>query len=149
MPDQIFQKGVVYHELLKTSETVNTVRYRQKIINLNEVMIERRPDTEKWFCSPITPHHTQRKRLEIPFLNDLLGTLVPPAILTRLGPFRQPLVLIDISRTLHETLQQLRRCRKMAWWLDHFERCTIFWEGIHKLPERWEKYVTSDGPYFE
>ena len=38
------QCGVVYFELLKPGETVNTDRYRQKIINLNHVLIEKRPE---------------------------------------------------------------------------------------------------------
>ena len=25
----------------------------------------------------------------------------------------------------------------------------FFWRGIHKLPERWEKYVVYEGKYFE
>jgi len=25
----------------------------------------------------------------------------------------------------------------------------LYWRGIHKLPERWEKCVTSNGAYFE
>ena len=25
----------------------------------------------------------------------------------------------------------------------------FFWRGIHKLPERWEKYIVSEGKYFE
>jgi len=25
----------------------------------------------------------------------------------------------------------------------------LFWQGIHKLTERWSKYVTSNGEYFE
>jgi len=25
----------------------------------------------------------------------------------------------------------------------------FYWHGIHKLPERWEKCVTSNGAYFE
>ena len=37
------QKGVVYHELLKPGETVNTDRYRQQMINLNHALIEKRP----------------------------------------------------------------------------------------------------------
>ena len=38
------QKGVVYHELLKPGKKVNTVRYRQQLINLNHALIEKRPD---------------------------------------------------------------------------------------------------------
>jgi len=25
----------------------------------------------------------------------------------------------------------------------------FFWSGIHKLPERWEKCIVSEGKYFE
>ena len=37
------QKGVVYRQLLKPGETVNTVRYLQQLINLNHALIEKRP----------------------------------------------------------------------------------------------------------
>ena len=36
------QCGLVYCELLKPGETVNTDRYRQQIINLNHALIEKR-----------------------------------------------------------------------------------------------------------
>ena len=55
-----------------------------------------------------------------------LGTLVSPAILTRLGPFRLLLVFNNVSRPFHKTLQQLRTRREMAWWLDHLKRCMVF-----------------------
>ena len=38
------QCGVMYFELLKPGETVNTDRYRQQIINLNHALIEKRPE---------------------------------------------------------------------------------------------------------
>ena len=38
------QKGVVYHELLKPGETVNTDRYGPQMINLNHALIEKRPE---------------------------------------------------------------------------------------------------------
>jgi len=41
------QKGVVYHELLKPGETVNTHRYRQQIINLNRALLQKRPEYQK------------------------------------------------------------------------------------------------------
>ena len=37
-------------------------------------------------------------------------------------------------------------------WLDLFlaaKPAQFFWDGIHKLPERWEKVIASDGQYFE
>ena len=38
------QCGVVYFELLKSDEMVNTYRYRQQIINFNHALIEKRPE---------------------------------------------------------------------------------------------------------
>lgn len=37
------QEGVVYFELLKPSETVNTVRYQQQLVNLRRALNEKRP----------------------------------------------------------------------------------------------------------
>ena len=37
-------------------------------------------------------------------------------------------------------------------WLDEWFASKdeeFFWRGIHKLPERWEKYTVSEGKYFE
>ena len=34
------QKGVIYYELLKPGETVNTERYRQQMIDLNQALRE-------------------------------------------------------------------------------------------------------------
>ena len=41
------QKGVIYYELLKPGETVNTERYRQQMINLNQALREKRPEYQK------------------------------------------------------------------------------------------------------
>ena len=38
------QRGVVYHELLKAGETVDGPRYKQQLINLNDVLLEKRPE---------------------------------------------------------------------------------------------------------
>jgi len=41
------QKGVIYYELLNPGETVNTERYRQQMINLNQTLSEKRPEYQK------------------------------------------------------------------------------------------------------
>ena len=41
------QKGVIYYELLKPGETVNIERYRQQMINLNQALLEKRPEYQK------------------------------------------------------------------------------------------------------
>ena len=38
---------MIYYELLKPSETVNTERYRQQMINLNQALCEKRLEYQK------------------------------------------------------------------------------------------------------
>ena len=41
------QKSVIYYELLKPGEIVNTERYRQQMINLNQALCEKRSEYQK------------------------------------------------------------------------------------------------------
>ena len=41
------QKSVIYYELLKPGETVNTERYRQQMIDLKQALREKRPEYQK------------------------------------------------------------------------------------------------------
>ena len=58
------QKGVIYYELLKPGETVNTNRYQQQMIDLNRKLQEKRPDyrrrQHKVIFFTIMPHHKHR-----------------------------------------------------------------------------------------
>ncbi|GFS97427.1 mariner Mos1 transposase [Trichonephila clavipes] len=42
-----FDKGPIYYELLKSSETVNTDRYKQQLLNLNDAILEKREQYKK------------------------------------------------------------------------------------------------------
>ena len=59
------QKGVIYYELLKSGETVNTNRYQQQMIDLNRALQEKRQiieegNTKSFFFTimPITHSET-------------------------------------------------------------------------------------------
>ena len=59
------QKGVIYYELLKPGETVNTERYRQQMIDLNQALRENRPEYQKRLPKVIllrdnAPSHTAK-----------------------------------------------------------------------------------------
>lgn len=41
------QKGMIYYELLKPGKTVNSERYRQQMIDLNQALREKRPEYKK------------------------------------------------------------------------------------------------------
>jgi len=40
-------RKVIYYELLKPGETINTERYRQQMINLNQALCEKRLEYQK------------------------------------------------------------------------------------------------------
>ena len=57
--------NVIYYELLKPGETVNTERYRQQMIDLNQALREKRPEYQKRQQKVIllhdnTPSHTAK-----------------------------------------------------------------------------------------
>nr|KAF6311923.1 hypothetical protein mPipKuh1_009110 [Pipistrellus kuhlii] len=59
------QEGVVYHELLKPGETVNTDHYQQQIINLNHALIIKQPEWVRRHSKVIllhddAPSHTSK-----------------------------------------------------------------------------------------
>ena len=60
------QKGVIYYQLLKPGETVNTNRYQQQMIDLNRALQEKRPDYRRRqykviFLHDNAPSHTAKR----------------------------------------------------------------------------------------
>ena len=47
----------VYYELLKPGETVNTIRYCQQMINLNDALIKKRPEWARRHSKVILQHN--------------------------------------------------------------------------------------------
>jgi len=106
---------VIYYELLKSGETVNTERYRQQMINLNQALCKKRPEYQKRQYKVILLHdnassHTTKLIKE---MIDLVGKYFR-GLLTRLGSVRLPFICIDGTRTCSAALHFLRRCMKMA-----------------------------------
>ncbi|GFV79670.1 mariner Mos1 transposase [Trichonephila clavipes] len=69
------QGGSIYYELLKRSATINTKRYKQQLLNLNGVILEKREQYEKWqhkviFLDDDAPSH--RAKLTKDIVNDLV-----------------------------------------------------------------------------
>jgi len=93
------QKGVVYYELLKLGETVNTKRYQQQLIDLNRSLLKKRPEYQKKqhkiiFLHDNAPSHTAKPGY---VGSTQLRSSTPCGLLTRLGFFRLSLVCIDES----------------------------------------------------
>ena len=67
------QKGVIYYELLKPGETVNTNLYQQQMVDLNRALQEKRQDYRRRqhkviFLHDNAPSHTAKRA------NETIGT---------------------------------------------------------------------------
>lgn len=147
------QKGVVYYELLKPGETVNTDRYRQQMINLSHALIEKRPEWAHRHAKVILQHDNapaHSARLSKETISSLGWEFLPhPPYSPDLAPSDYHL-FSSMGHSLAE--QHFNNFEDVRKWLDEWisnKDEAFFWNGIHKLPERWTKCVESEGQYFE
>ena len=147
------QKGVIYYELLKPGETVNIERYRQQMIDLNQALLEKRPEYQKRQHKVILLHDNAPSRTAKPVKETIEAfsweILSHAAYSPDLAPSDYYLFALMGHALSDQHFTSYENVRK---WLDDWfasrER-QFFWRGIHQLPDRWEKCIASDGQYFE
>ena len=147
------QKGVLYYELLKPGETINGERYRTQLIRLEIAIAEKRPEYATRHEVIIFHHNNARAHVAIPVKNYLENSgwevLPHPPYSPDLAPSNY-----HLFRSMQNGLTGIRFTSEqdIKNWLHSFlaaKPAQFFWDGIHKLPERWEKVIASDGQYFE
>lgn len=147
------QRGVIWYDLLKTGETVTGARYNQQLIDLNNAIREKRPEY-------------QLRHDKIIFQDDNASphrTLVNKNLVSAFGwePLTHPPYSPDLAPSDYYLFSSMGHAlndsrfnsyEEVQKWLDDWiasKNENFFWRGIHKLPERWERCVASDGNYFE
>ena len=102
---------------------------------------------EKVFLRGVFLHYFNMKKTAAEIHRILVGVL---------WPYSPDLAPSDyhLFRSVKNALTGIRFTSEQGIknWLDSFlaaKPAQSFWDGIHKLPERWEKIIASDGPYFE
>ena len=147
------QKGVLYYELLKSGQTITGELYRQQLIRLKQAIDEKRPEWATRHEKLIFHHDNARPHVAVPVKNYLenAGWEILPH-----PPYSPDIAPSDyhLFRSMQNHLSGIRftNFEGIKKWLDDFLGAKdekFFWDGIHKLPERWEKVAASDGQYFE
>ena len=137
------QKGVLYYELLKPGETINGERYRTQLIRLKRAMAENRPEYATKHEAIILHHDNARPHVAILVKNYLENSgwefLPHPPYSPDLAPSDY-----HLFRSMQNAFSGIRFTSKQGInnWLDSFlaaKPAQFFWDGIHKLPEIWEK----------
>lgn len=147
------QKDVIYYELLKPGETVNTERYDQQLIRLKQALDHKRPEYQERQHSAILLHDNAPSHTANPIkerIESFGWEILPHAAYSPdLAPSDYHL-FTSMGHALAE--QRFTSYENVQKWLDDWiasKMQDFFWRGIHKLPERWETCIANDGKYFE
>ena len=144
---------MIYYELLKPGETVNTERYRQQMIDLNQALREKRPEYQKRQRKVILLHDNAPSHTAKPVKETIEAfsweILSHAACSPDLAPSDYYL-FASMGHALSD--QYFTSYENVRKWLDVWfasKERQFLWSGIHQLPDRWEKCIASDGQYFE
>ena len=147
------QKGIVYFELLKPGETVNTARYQQQLISLCEALDEKRPEWRNRHNKLIllhdnAPSHTAAA---VKGTIDKLGWETPPhpAYSPDLAPSDYHL-FTSLGHAVGS--QHFQSHEEVQNWLVNWfgtKPMEFYRGGIRALPQRWAQSVATEGNYFE
>jgi len=144
----------VCYELLKPGETVNIKRYQQQLIDLIRSLLKKRPEYQKrqhkvFFMTML--HHIRQNQFGTRWKHSagkFSGKKPHAAYSPDLVPSDYHFASMDhaLAEQRFDSYEDVKK------WLDEWFAAKgkdFYWRGIHKLPERWEKCVTSNGAYFE
>lgn len=147
------QLGVVYYELLKPNETITSEVYKHQIEQLSQELQVKRPDYKGRHDKVILLHDNARPhtgKVVKDTLENLNWEILPHP------PYSPDIAPSDfhLFRSMTHALsdQCFHSYEDTKKWVDSWiasKDASFFRRGIHLLPERWEKVVSSDGQYFE
>lgn len=147
------QKGVLYYELLQPGQTITGDRYQQQLLMLRDELQEKRPEWAKRHGKVILLHDNARPHVSKQVketLDDFSWDVLPhPPYLPDIAPSDYYLFR-SMAHCLSE--QRFKNFEDVKFWIDEWiisKHEKFFFDGIHKLPEKWAAVVDSEGNYFD
>lgn len=147
------QVGVIYFELLKPGETVDTSRYQRQLRSLLAALDEVRPEWREKHNKLIVQHDNAPAHTGSAVKNTIkeIGweILPHPPYSPDLAPSDYHLFASLGHALKHQHFSDNDMVRK--WLVEWFasKGTEFFRQGIRKLPQRWSECIANQGNYFE
>ena len=109
------QRGVIYYELLKPSETITGDRYRLQLIRLNQALKEKRTKWDNRHDKLILLHDNARPHVAKD--QAMLGKGVENSA---------PSAVYSPKSLFGKRFNYYKSIKKMTWWIDRFKRTRFF-----------------------
>ena len=146
---------VIYYELLKPGETVNTDCYRWALpmIDLNQALHEKRPEYQKRQHKVILLHDNAPWHTAKPVKETIEAFSWEILSHAAYSPDLAPSDYYSFASMGHALSDQhFTSYENVRKWLDDrfaSKKRQFFWRSIQQLPDRWKKCIASDGQYLE
>jgi len=140
------QQGVMYYELLQFNETIIGDRYRLQLMGW--ALKEKRPQHEQRYKKVIVQHDNARPHIVKTCLETLKWEVLShPVYSPDIAP--SDTTCSDRWHTAYSSRNSLGMKILKSESSIVSKDADFFQRGIHRLPERWKKVVTSDEQNFE
>ena len=145
-------KGVVYFELFKPGQTFTADSYQQQMLKVNQALDKKRPLSSTKSRQVILLHDNapldKSKKVQGTIAELKWEVLLHPAYSPDIAPSDYHLFRSMRSGLLEQEFKEFEEVEN--WVTDWIasKPPEFFNDGIHSLPKRWQKVVTSEGKYF-
>lgn len=145
------ENGVVYYELLQPGQTITDELYGEQLLKLSRALRENRPAFTERQDKVVFQHDNARPHVAESVKSILESTNWDILPHQPHSPDLYP-TNYHLFKSMPLAGQHFKSYEDILNWLSQWiasQSVQFFYDGIHSLPEQWEKVIANGGQYFE